>query len=89
MRICHQAKGFGSWAALSELAEPYLLDGAPEIPLCCTDVFGPYDYVVEFPVRDREQLEPRMSRLLDFGPFAKCVARMQWWFCQPFDQLSP
>lgn len=77
--------GFSSWKQLSDIARPFLVQSCADEPLCCTDVFGPYDYIVEFQASDGDKADALVKKLWAEPSFQNCVATMQWFFCDPFE----
>jgi hypothetical protein len=72
----------GSSQIVTELVAPMLGSEADSTKLCCVDVFGPFDYVLEFEASDSEQFEFTKSRILN--ELSAQLLKSESLFCEPF-----
>jgi hypothetical protein len=76
--------GFESWQGLVTIARQCPALCVESIHLCCTEVFGPYDYVLEFKAETYAEARKSAGELIAKLDFMRCVANLHWFFCEPF-----
>lgn len=75
---------FKSWQQLVEFSRQCPTLCVETVHLCCTEVFGPYDYVVEFQAQTFDDAKTLTGELIEKPDFMRCVANLHWFFCEPF-----